>query len=83
MESFRANHRGTGDKQFPLHMMLALLIYSDANGLFSSRKIERATHRDGALRYLTAGSHPDHDTICQTALTPCRMDFTQPAFRVL
>ena len=31
-------------------MMLALLIYSYANGLFSSRKIERATHRDVAVR---------------------------------
>jgi transposase len=65
LESFRVNHRGTGDKQFPPHMMLALLIYSYANGLFSSRKIERATHRDVAIRYLTAGTHPDHDTICK------------------
>jgi transposase len=65
LESFRVNHRGTGDKQFPPHMMLALLIYSYANGLFSSRRIERATHRDVAIRYLCAGSHPDHDTICK------------------
>jgi hypothetical protein len=28
LESFRVNHRGTGAKQFPPHMMLALLIYS-------------------------------------------------------
>ncbi|MGY8648946.1 MAG: transposase, partial [Verrucomicrobiales bacterium] len=35
------------------------------NGLFSSRKIERATHRDVAIRYLTAGTHPDHDRICK------------------
>jgi len=65
LESFRVNHRGTGAKQFPPHMMLALLIYSYANGLFSSRKIERATHRDVAIRYLTVGTHPDHDTICK------------------
>jgi transposase len=65
LEKFRVNHRGTGDKQFPPHMMLALLIYSYANGLFSSRKIERATYRDVAVRYLTAGTHPDHDTICK------------------
>ena len=65
LESFRVNHRGTGDRQFPPHMMLALLIYSYANGLFSSRKIERATHRDMAVRYLCAGTHPDHDTICK------------------
>ncbi|MDG2123816.1 MAG: transposase, partial [Verrucomicrobiales bacterium] len=65
LESFRVNHRGTGAKQFHPHMMLALLIYSYADRLFSSRKIERATHRDVAIRYLTAGTHPDHDTICK------------------
>jgi|GEM_PF-1487512 len=46
LENFQINHRGTGDRQFPPHMMLALLIYSYANGLFSSRKIEDATHRN-------------------------------------
>lgn len=60
LERFRVNHRGSGAKQFPAHTMLALLIYSYANDLFSSRKIERATHREVAIRYLTAGPHPDH-----------------------
>ena len=46
-------------------MMLALLIYCYAHGIFSSRKIERATHRDVAVRFLTANTHPDHDTICK------------------
>lgn len=41
------------------------VIYSYANGVFFSRKIERATHRDVAVGYLTAGSHPDYDTICK------------------
>jgi hypothetical protein len=36
-----------------------------ANGLFSSRRIERATYRDLAVRYLCANHHPDHDTICE------------------
>ena len=65
LETFRVNHRGTGERQFPPQLMLALLIYSYANGLFSSRRIERATHRDVAIRYLCAGTHPDHDTICK------------------
>jgi hypothetical protein len=46
------------------HMMLALLIDCYANGIFSSRRIERATYRDIAVRYLTGNTHPDHDTIC-------------------
>ena len=49
----------------PPHMMLALLVYCYCNGIFSSRKIERATYRDVAVRYLTADTHPDHDTICK------------------
>src|SRR5208337_4261612 len=45
-------------------MLLALMIYCYANGLFASRRIERATYRDIAVRYLTGNTHPDHDTIC-------------------
>jgi hypothetical protein len=45
--------------------MLALLIYCYANGVFGSRRIERATYRDIGARYLTADTHPDHDTICK------------------
>ena len=41
-------------------MVLALLIYCDANGTFGSRRIERATYRDVAVRYLCADTHPDH-----------------------
>jgi hypothetical protein len=46
-------------------MMLALLIYAYAQGMFSSRQIERATYQQVSLRYLCANLHPDHDTICK------------------
>lgn len=62
-ERFQVNLRGSGSAQYPPSMMLALLIYCYANGIFSSRRIERATHRDIAVRFLTADTHPDHDTI--------------------
>lgn len=65
LEGFQINHRGSGDRQFPPHMMLSLLIYCYANGIFSSRKIERATYRDVAVRFLAGNTHPDHDTICK------------------
>ena len=58
------NERGTGDAQYPPSMMLALLIYCYANGVFSSRRIERATYRDLGVRFLTGDTHPDHDTVC-------------------
>ena len=45
--------------------MLALLIYCYANGVFGSRRIERATYRDIRACYLTADTHPDNDTICK------------------
>ena len=62
---FKVNVKGTGSAQYPPHMMLSLLVYCYANGIFSSRRIERATHRDIAVRYLTADTHPDHDTIAK------------------
>ena len=65
LECFKVNQRGSGSKQHSPHMMLALLIYCYSNRIFSSRKIERATYRDVAVRYLTADTHPDHDTICK------------------
>lgn len=63
-DAFYVNRRGTGSPQYSPRMMLALLVYCYANGIFSSRRIERATYRDIAVRYLTADTHPDHDTIC-------------------
>jgi transposase len=65
IEKFKVNKRGTGNAQYPPRMMLALLIYSYANGIFGSRRIERATYRDIAVRYLTGNTHPDHDTIAK------------------
>jgi transposase len=64
LPSMAVNRRGTGSEQYPPRMMLALLVYCYANGVFSSRRIERATYRDIAVRYLTGDTHPDHDTIC-------------------
>ncbi len=64
LSSFRVNQRGTGSEQYPPHMLLALLIYCYANGVFGSRRIERATYRDLGVRFVAGNTHPDHDTIC-------------------
>ena len=64
LTALSVNRRGTGEEQYPPRMMLALLIYCYASGIFGSRRIERATYRDLAVRYLTGDTHPDHDTIC-------------------
>jgi transposase len=58
------NRYGGGGKQ-PYHpaLLLALLFYGYATGIFSSRKLEQATYDSVALRFITGDTHPDHDTI--------------------
>jgi len=63
LRAARVNVRGSGSEQYPPTMMLALLIYAYATGVFSSRRIERASYESVAVRYLCANHHPDHDTI--------------------
>ncbi len=46
INAFQVNDRNSGKPQYHPRMMLALLVHAYANGLFSSRQIERATHRD-------------------------------------
>jgi transposase len=63
MRAFKVNERASGKAQYHPRMMLALLIYCYANGIFSSRRIERASYRDIGVRFVAANTHPDHDTI--------------------
>ena len=58
------NERGTGSEQYPPSLLLGLLVYSYATGVFSSRQIERTTYENVAVRLLCADTHPDHDTLC-------------------
>lgn len=52
-----------GTTPYDPRMMTALLIYAYAVGVFSSRRIERATYEDVAFRLVTGDQQPDHDTI--------------------
>ena len=61
--AFRTGSQPSGKPQYHPQLILALLVYSYANGIFSSRRIERATYRDIAVRFVAANLHPDHDTI--------------------
>lgn len=62
---FKVNVRGTGDAQYPPMMLLGLLVYSYATGVFGSRRIEQSTYDNVAVRLLTGDTHPDHDTLCK------------------
>jgi transposase len=56
-------YAGRDSDAYPPGMLLALLFYGYATGVFSSRKLEAATYDSVAFRYITANTHPDHDTI--------------------
>lgn len=64
LRQVKVNTRGTGSEQYPPHLLLGLLIYSYATGLFGSRRIEQSTYDSVPVRLLTADTHPDHDTLC-------------------
>src|SRR6202789_1834941 len=56
-------YRGTGSASCHPRILLSLLVYGYATGVFSSRKLGRATYDSVAFRFLTGNQHPDHDTI--------------------
>lgn len=59
---YKEYSRGGKDAYDP-KAMLSLLFYGYATGIFSSRKIEQATYDQIPFRYISANTHPDHDTI--------------------
>ena len=56
-------YAGRGSAPYSPSMLLALLFYGYATGVFSSRKLEAATYDSVAFRYIAANKHPDHDTL--------------------
>ena len=56
-------YTGKGLKAYHPEILLSLLFYGYATGVFSSRKIEKATYDSVAFRFISANTHPDHDTI--------------------
>jgi transposase len=70
----------TGGEAIAPEILLGLLFYGYATGVFSSRKIEKATYESIPFRYIAGGWHPDHDTIAhfrKTFLTEIKDLFVQ------
>jgi transposase len=63
LTSFKNAYSGRGSKAYTPAVLLSLLFYGYATGVFSSRKLERSTYDSVAFRYVCANEHPDHDTI--------------------
>jgi transposase len=63
LSAMSGSYRGTGSASYHPALLLGILIYGYATGVFSSRKLERATYDSVAFRFIAANDHPDHDTI--------------------
>ncbi len=63
LSPFVKAYRGSGSAAHHPSVLLGLLIYGYASGVYSSRKLERATYDSVAFRFIAANDHPDHDTI--------------------
>ena len=63
LTSMSKSYRGSGSASYHPETLLSLLVYGYATGVFSSRKLERATYDSVAFRFIAANDHPDHDTI--------------------
>jgi transposase len=63
LRAMSGRYRGSGSASYHPKVLLGLLVYGYATGVFSSRKLERATYDSVAFRFIAANDHPDHDTL--------------------
>ena len=63
LRALSAVYAGKGKRPYHPAMLLALLFYGYATGVFSSRKLEKASYDSMAFKYICANENPDHDTI--------------------
>jgi transposase len=63
LRAMTGSYRGSGEASYHPTILLGILVYGYATGVFSSRKLERATYDSVAFRFVAANQHPDHDTI--------------------
>lgn len=65
LSSLYARYGKRGGVSYAPEVLLGLLFYGYATGVFSSRKLERATYESLPFRFLAGNLHPDHDTLAQ------------------
>ena len=63
LSAIYAQYAPVGGEAYAPELLLGLLFYGYATGVFNSRKIEKATYESIPFRFLAGGWHPDHDTI--------------------
>ena len=67
LTAFYASYEGDGRRNAPYEprMMVKVLLYAYATGVFSSRGVARKLEEDVAFRVLGAGNFPQHRTLCE------------------
>lgn len=63
LSAFYARYAPQGGVAYAPEVLLSLLFYGYASGVFSSRAIEQATYDQVPFRFLAGHAHPDHDTL--------------------
>jgi len=63
LQPIYSRYKEGGGVAYAPEMLLGLLLYGYATGVFSSRKIERSTYESIPFIYIAGGRHPDHDTV--------------------
>src|SRR6188508_1452778 len=63
LRAMLGSYRGSGEASYHPAVLLGILVYGYATGVFSSRKLERASYDSVAFRFVAANQHPDHDTL--------------------
>src|SRR4051812_47409308 len=63
LRAMLGRYREPGEASYHPTVLLGILVYGYATGVFFSRKLERATYDSVAFRFVAVNQHPDHDTI--------------------
>ena len=63
LSSLYGRYAPTGGEAIAPEILLGILFYGYATGVFSSRKLEKGSYESIPMRYVSSGLHPDHDTI--------------------
>ena len=65
LSALAGRYTGRGKQAYHPSLLVAVLFYGYATGVYSSRALERASYDSVAMRFICANLHPDHDTLAE------------------
>src|SRR6266568_1509270 len=74
LSALYARYGPRGGEPYAPEVLLGLLLYGYATGVFSSRKIERATYEAVPFRFIAGNLHPDHDTLAEGFIAQAELE---------